>query len=61
MKKGLIEVHEVQKIAATIFTRGKIYTMNESQPTVEAVAVLAGKILFAGSEAEAMKFKGPQT
>ncbi len=35
--------------------------MNEACPNVEAVAVSGGKILFAGAEEKALKFKGPQT
>ena len=61
-KKKAIDVHPVlDKTAVTIFTNGKIYTMNEKQKTVEAVAVSAGRILFAGAEADAMKFKDAHT
>lgn len=46
----------------TIFHGGPILTMEGEQPVyVEAVAVKDGKILFAGSEQEAMRRKGANT
>lgn len=47
--------------ADMLITNGTIYTVNEAQPTVEAVAVKDGKILFAGALAEAETFKGDET
>ena len=47
--------------ADTIFKGGTIYTVNDNQPTVEAVAVKGTTILAAGSLAEVEKFKGEQT
>jgi predicted amidohydrolase YtcJ len=38
--------------ADAIFTNGRIYTVNEAQPWVEAVAVKDGRILAAGSTSE---------
>lgn len=35
--------------------------MNDKQPVVEAVAISGKRILFTGSEEEAMKLKTPQT
>jgi predicted amidohydrolase YtcJ len=35
--------------------------MNDKQPIVEAVAISGKRILFTGSEEEAMKLKTPQT
>ncbi|MBL7844752.1 MAG: amidohydrolase [Cyclobacteriaceae bacterium] len=40
---------------------GKIYTVNDKQPEVEAVAVTGDKITFAGSEEEVQKFIGKTT
>src|SRR5688572_1476408 len=40
---------------------GKIYTVNEKEPTVEAVVIKAETILFAGAEAEARKYVGEKT
>lgn len=47
--------------ADIIITGGKIYTMSPSQPEVEAVAVVGTKIVFAGSQKEAMEYKGDNT
>jgi hypothetical protein len=47
--------------ADLIISGGKIYTMNDAQPEVEAVAVRGDKIIFAGSAANAEKFKGEKT
>lgn len=47
--------------AELIFINGVIYTVNEDQPHVEAVAVSKGKILFAGSKEKAMVYGGPLT
>ncbi|MBX2945694.1 MAG: amidohydrolase [Cyclobacteriaceae bacterium] len=40
---------------------GKIYTVNEAQPEVEAVAVNGDKIAFAGSEQDVQKYIGKNT
>jgi predicted amidohydrolase YtcJ len=47
--------------ADLIIRGGKIYTANEAQPEVEAVAVKDGKIIFAGKESEANALKNDQT
>ena len=48
--------------ADLIIHGGPILTMEGDQPTyVEAVVVSSGKIVFAGSDAEAMKQKGANT
>ena len=47
--------------ADIIFKGGTIYTVNDKQPTVEAVAVKGTTILAVGSLAEVEKFKGEQT
>ena len=69
MKKILIVLLSVlvlscgkkQTPADMIISGGTIYTMDEKNPTVEAVAIASGKIVFAGTQAEAQKFKGDQT
>lgn len=50
-----------QEPADIIFKNGTIYTVNEKQPTVEAVAVKGNKILALGSVEEVEKFKGEKT
>ena len=47
--------------ADLIIQGGTIYTANDAQPGVEAVAVKADTILFAGSLTEALGYKGEQT
>lgn len=47
--------------ADLIFTNGIIYTVNESQPTAEAVAVKDGMILAVGTSEEIEKHKGEKT
>src|SRR6478609_10625539 len=42
--------------ADMVILGGTIYTVNEKQPIVEAVAVQGDKIVFAGSEAEARNY-----
>ncbi|MBI3482679.1 MAG: amidohydrolase [Bacteroidetes bacterium] len=44
-----------------IIRGGKIYTANDSQTEVEAVAVKGDKIIFTGRESDAEKFKNDQT
>ncbi|MDP5052406.1 MAG: amidohydrolase family protein, partial [Congregibacter sp.] len=48
-------------IADAIYFGGDIVTINDAQPTAEAIAVKDGKISFVGSKAEADKLKGEQT
>ncbi|HMJ67534.1 MAG TPA: amidohydrolase [Cyclobacteriaceae bacterium] len=47
--------------ADLIVSGGSIYTMNPEQPQVEAVAVIGTKIVFAGTQKEAMEYKGDNT
>jgi predicted amidohydrolase YtcJ len=47
--------------ADLIFTGGKIYTVDPAHSVVEALAVRDGKIVFAGSAADAKRWTGPQT
>lgn len=57
----LFSCGEKQKPADMIITGGTIYTMDTTKPQVEAVAVSANKIVFAGPAAEVEKYKGEQT
>ncbi|MCA1575037.1 MAG: amidohydrolase family protein, partial [Acidobacteria bacterium] len=47
---------EVQTAADIVFKNGNIYTVNASQPKVEAVAVKADRIVFVGSNIAAQKY-----
>ncbi|WP_158021989.1 amidohydrolase [Flammeovirga pacifica] len=47
--------------ADKVFLNGKIYTVNETQPWAEAVAIKKNKIVFVGSADEAKKWIGNTT
>jgi predicted amidohydrolase YtcJ len=47
--------------AEVVIRNGTIYTANDKQPKVEAIAVSGGKILFTGSDADASRYVGPNT
>lgn len=47
--------------ADIIYQGGDIVTICEARPLAEALAVVDGKILAVGSEADVMAFKGPET
>jgi len=53
--------HAAQPVADIIYTGGDIVTVNELQPSAEAVAVRGGKIAAVGYRDEIMKLKGPKT
>ena len=48
-------------VADTVYTNGKIYTVNESQPWAEAVAIKDGKYIVVGSAADAAAVTGEGT
>ncbi|HEY5747641.1 MAG TPA: amidohydrolase [Chryseolinea sp.] len=50
-----------QTPADTVILGGKIYTMEDAHPQVEAVAVTGDKIVFAGTEKEARELIGEKT
>ena len=50
-----------KEIADTIYTNGKIYTVNEAQPWAEAVAVKDGKFIKVGSNADVEVLQGENT
>ena len=58
---SLFSCSEKKPLADLIIRGGKIYTANDAQPEVQAVAVVGNKIIFAGSESEVERFKGDQT
>jgi len=47
--------------ADTVYTNGRIYTVNEAQPWAEAMAVDGNNVVFVGSAADAERFVGPET
>ncbi|MEL6650400.1 MAG: amidohydrolase [Bacteroidota bacterium] len=48
-------------MADTVLRNAHIYTVNEAQPTAEAIAIKADTIMFVGSEADAEALIGPLT
>jgi hypothetical protein len=49
------------EVADTIYTHGKIYTVNEAHPWAEAVAIKDGKFLVVGSNADVQAVTGEST
>jgi predicted amidohydrolase YtcJ len=47
--------------ADLVITGGKIYTVDQAHSTIEAMAIRDGKIVFAGSSADAKRWVGAQT
>ncbi|MFS8084490.1 MAG: amidohydrolase [Acidobacteriota bacterium] len=47
--------------ADLLFINATVYTANDKQPLAEAVAVKGDRIVFAGSNAEAKKYRGAKT
>ncbi len=52
---------EAVRAADLILVNGAVYTMDKAQPWVEAVAVAADKIVYAGPGRGAGRFEGPAT
>nr|HPH22009.1 amidohydrolase family protein [Haliscomenobacter sp.] len=50
-----------KEVADTIYLNGNIYTVDEKNPTAEAIAIKGERILALGSNAEIEKLKGPET
>jgi predicted amidohydrolase YtcJ len=48
-------------VADTVFLNGNVYTVNDSAPRAEAIAIKGERILFVGGNEEAKKFSGPTT
>jgi predicted amidohydrolase YtcJ len=51
----------LSEIADTVYTHGKIYTVNRAQPWAEAVAIKDGRFLVVGSNADVETVTGPGT
>ncbi len=47
--------------ADVVFFNGTVHTLDDRQPQAEAVAVRRGRIIFVGSTAKAMTYRGPKT
>jgi len=54
-------MHAKQQMADTVYTGGKIYTVNEDQPWAEAVAIKDGKFIKVGSADDVKPFIGDKT
>ncbi len=50
-----------ENAADTLYLGGSIVTMNDAQPTADAVATKDGKILAVGAKADVMKLEGAKT
>lgn len=50
-----------QTVADSIYTGGPIITVNDAQPTAEALAIKDGRILAVGSQDDVLRFKGDTT
>jgi predicted amidohydrolase YtcJ len=57
----IISCKQKKQSADLILQGGKIYTLDDAQPIVEAVAVKDGKIVFAGSAQAVEEFKSEKT
>jgi len=59
---GVLSAHApAPEPADLIVTADRIYTVDPTHPVVGAVAIRAGKVVFAGSEQQALVFKGSAT
>jgi len=47
--------------ADLVFKNGNVYTVNDRQPTAEAVAITGDRIIFVGSNVDAQKYIGKNT
>ena len=52
---------QVKTLADTIYLGGDLVTINDLQPSAEAIAIKNGKILALGKESDVMQYKGPDT
>lgn len=53
--------HHSSTAADTLLVKAVVYTVDKDHPDAEAVAIRDGKILFVGTEKEAMKYRGDST
>lgn|GEM_PF-4617494 len=54
-------LHAQQQVADLMFINGKVWTVDKSKPSAEAVAVLGGKIIAVGTNAEVRRHRGSTT
>jgi len=55
------QTSKLSVVADTIYTNGRIYTVNEAHPWAEAVAIRDGKFIAVGTSADIEAYKGSQT
>ncbi len=58
---GCTTPEKTGEVADTVYTNGKIYTVNEAQPWAEAVAIKDGRFLVVGSNADVEEVTGEAT
>ncbi|MDT5059645.1 MAG: hypothetical protein QOH63_104 [Acidobacteriota bacterium] len=58
---SIFAVSPKAETADIVFKNGNIYTVNESQPHAQAIAVKAGRVIFVGSNADVKKYEGKAT
>jgi len=58
---GRTRRHGAMKSADLIIKNGRVFTVNDSQPWAEAVAILGDRVALVGSNEEADGAKGPET
>src|SRR5262245_139545 len=61
MKNAQLKDSTETAVADTIYTNGEVITVNDAQPSAEAVAVKDGKILAVGARDNVMRYQGPST
>src|SRR5262245_30590847 len=61
MKNARLKDSTEAAVADTIYTNGEVITVNDAQPSAEAVAVKDGKILAVGARDAVMRYQGPST
>jgi predicted amidohydrolase YtcJ len=61
MTSGLGASPRIAEPADSVFINGNVYTVNESHPRAEAIAVRAGRIIFVGSNKDAKSYQGKDT
>ncbi len=61
MKNARLKDSTEAAVAVTIYTNGEVITVNDAQPSAEAVAVKDGKILAVGAREDVMRYQGPST
>src|SRR5215471_21139002 len=61
MKNARLKDSTEAAVADTIYTNGEVITVNDAQPSAEAVAVKDGKILAVGARDDVMRYQGPST